>query len=437
MATNEAAIALHSAIKAHTEKIKPLVEFCKSEEQTKITLINPFIEVLGHDVRDPRQVQFEYPVEARSINEKVDYAIMHEGQASILIEAKAVHVKLEQDRHFDQIKAYADMIPSVKFVTLTNGVEWHWYKKSLHLGGLTLEPSPFLKHNTLEPSRLDAVFLSQLQGRGMNLRRAEEQATETKLTTAIIDWIHEQTRAAECDEEFIAYLSKRFLGRAVQKNIELTQRVWRVAFKEFTDREIQTRLRALKDEPKINGEDNDTVSDMDSPTEPAPTVEAIEPKDTDWFEERAFPTRTGTVVLTNAQGKRAWRDTEAEHWQIEENASDLLLHTTKHLASLDDRGTRACYEQMMANTEGRLVSNTPETYIEEGSRWKPLAFDYYLKTNLSNMRKDEALKRLVLCVEHRRHPQDTLIEWWLPGGKPRQPKPTFHANASDWSAQSV
>ena len=44
------------AARSRASKLPSLIPHCTNEEQTKITLINPYLEYLGRDVRDPNVV---------------------------------------------------------------------------------------------------------------------------------------------------------------------------------------------------------------------------------------------------------------------------------------------------------------------------------------------------------------------------------------------
>lgn len=52
-----------------------------NEENTKQSLINPFLMLLGYDVHNPKEVQFEYSAcFSYKSSDRVDYAIMNIGR---------------------------------------------------------------------------------------------------------------------------------------------------------------------------------------------------------------------------------------------------------------------------------------------------------------------------------------------------------------------
>jgi hypothetical protein len=65
----------------------------ETEEATKNAFVMPFIStVLGYDVFDPAEVIPEFTADVGTKKgEKIDYAIAHDGQIQLLIEAKKVN----------------------------------------------------------------------------------------------------------------------------------------------------------------------------------------------------------------------------------------------------------------------------------------------------------------------------------------------------------
>ena len=64
---------------------------CTNESQTKNTLIEPYLEMLGYDPRNPLVCQLEFVADIGKVGERVDYAILKDGQPFLLIEAKTAN----------------------------------------------------------------------------------------------------------------------------------------------------------------------------------------------------------------------------------------------------------------------------------------------------------------------------------------------------------
>ena len=67
-----------------------------NEEATKMALIAPFIQALGYDIFNPTEVKPEFSADLPGIKqgERVDYAVLENGQPKILIEAKPYRTDL-------------------------------------------------------------------------------------------------------------------------------------------------------------------------------------------------------------------------------------------------------------------------------------------------------------------------------------------------------
>lgn len=77
------------SIKQISERIGKLKDNLPTEEATKNALIMPFIQVLGYDVFNPLEVLPEMPCDVGTKKgEKIDYAIIRDGNPIILMECK-------------------------------------------------------------------------------------------------------------------------------------------------------------------------------------------------------------------------------------------------------------------------------------------------------------------------------------------------------------
>jgi hypothetical protein len=68
-----------------------------NEEATKMALIAPFIQALGYDIFNPTEVKPEFTADLPGIKqgERVDYAVLENGQPKILVEAKPFKTDLK------------------------------------------------------------------------------------------------------------------------------------------------------------------------------------------------------------------------------------------------------------------------------------------------------------------------------------------------------
>lgn len=87
----------------------------------------PFLHsVLGYDVFDPSEVVPEFTADvATKKGEKVDYALMQEGEVKILIECKKLGEKLSL-KHAGQLFRYFS-VTHARLAILTDGRIYHFY----------------------------------------------------------------------------------------------------------------------------------------------------------------------------------------------------------------------------------------------------------------------------------------------------------------------
>ena len=102
-------------------KIRQQKDAIQTEEATKNAFVMPFIQtVLGYDVFNPLEVIPEFISDVGTKKgEKVDYAIIKDGQIQILIEAKKIGEPLNIN-HASQLFRYFH-VTTARISILTNG----------------------------------------------------------------------------------------------------------------------------------------------------------------------------------------------------------------------------------------------------------------------------------------------------------------------------
>lgn len=102
---------------------------CKNEESTKLYLALPFLRLLGFDYSNPLEVYPEHDAtfDAHQPN-KVDLAVMRDGEPVIAVECKRVGADLRQAR--GQLRGYYNALPSTKLAILTDGVVFEFFVDS-------------------------------------------------------------------------------------------------------------------------------------------------------------------------------------------------------------------------------------------------------------------------------------------------------------------
>ena len=131
---------------ALTVTIRQRATVVKTEEATKMSLIVPMLQTWGYDPFNPLEVTPEYTADVGTKQkEKVDYAIMKDGEPIILVECKPAGMPL--DRHGSQLFRYFSVCPA-KIGILTNGTEYRFFSDTEAENRMDLVP--FLTVNLLD-----------------------------------------------------------------------------------------------------------------------------------------------------------------------------------------------------------------------------------------------------------------------------------------------
>jgi hypothetical protein len=96
-----------------------------TEEAVKQALILPFLNLLGFDVWDPREVIPEYKAGWAKAAEKIDYALLVGDKPVVFVEAKGPNEVLSN--HDPQLAKYFNSTPELKFAIITNGVQYRFF----------------------------------------------------------------------------------------------------------------------------------------------------------------------------------------------------------------------------------------------------------------------------------------------------------------------
>jgi len=134
------------AITQIADRITKLKGNLHTEEATKNALILPFISALGYDVFNPLEVLPEMCCDIGiKKGEKVDYAILKDGEPIMLIECK--HWEQDLNLYDGQLLRYFH-VSKAKFGVLTNGIIYRFYTDLAEPN--IMDEKPFLEVNLLD-----------------------------------------------------------------------------------------------------------------------------------------------------------------------------------------------------------------------------------------------------------------------------------------------
>lgn len=124
------------------------------EYPTRAIFIDPLLGALGWDVRDPDEVELEFPtIDGKS----VDYALKINQKPVALVEAKPLNDSLDDVKAITQVVGYAAN-GGIEWCILTNGIKYKVYKSSERAAA----PDKLLFEITIDPRQDGAHPVEQL-----------------------------------------------------------------------------------------------------------------------------------------------------------------------------------------------------------------------------------------------------------------------------------
>jgi len=221
-------------------KVKNQREAIQTEEATKNAFIMPFIStILGYDVFNPLEVVPEFTADVGvKKGEKIDYAIMRDGEVQILIECKKSTEPLKIE-HASQLFRYF-AVTNARIAVLTNGESYHFYT-DLDAPN-RMDDKPFL---VLDLSDIDETLLPELSKLTKDvfdldsvISAAEELKYVGQLKRAIAAQFREPT------DEWIKFFATRvYEGSYTQKVREQFTSLVTKASKQFLNEQVNDRLK--------------------------------------------------------------------------------------------------------------------------------------------------------------------------------------------------
>ena len=189
------------------------LEYCLTEEATKTALVMPFINALGYNVFDPREVVPEFVADIGiKKGEKIDYAIFLNQTPIMFFECKWSGADLNQV-HASQLYRYFAAVQQVRFGILTNGVLYRFFT-DLDAPN-RMDDKPFFEFNLLNFQDRHIEQLKKFTKSAFHLEDILTTASELKYTAAIGKLIAQEFD--EPSDNFVRYFATQvYSGRMTQ-----------------------------------------------------------------------------------------------------------------------------------------------------------------------------------------------------------------------------
>lgn len=229
---------------ARVEKMKMQIQ---TEEATKNALVMPFIQILGYDVFDPFEVNPEFVADLGiKKGEKVDYAILKDGEPIIIIECKHHLEKL--DPHNSQLFRYFHVCKA-KFGLLTNGVIYKFYTDLNDTN--KMDEKPFFEFNITEIKEAQVEELKKFHKSYFDVENISNTASDLKFTSELKALITSELK--EPSTVFVKHFASQvYEGKLTEKIVtQFTELVRRSSNLVLNDA-ITNRLKTALDTEEAN-----------------------------------------------------------------------------------------------------------------------------------------------------------------------------------------
>ncbi|PBJ25745.1 hypothetical protein BSG18_07880 [Pseudomonas ogarae] len=291
-------------LNAMSAKVNQLASTIQTEEATKTAFVMPFIHtVLGYDVFDPSEVVPEYICDiGTKKGEKIDYAILKNGQIQILIETKKIGESLNIN-HASQLFRYFH-VTTARISILTNG---RFYRFFTDLDAPNkMDEKPFLEIDLLDIDEHVIPELQKLTKSAFDVESIINAAGELKYVGQIKREMASQF--TQPDDDFVRFFASRiYEGVITQKVREQFALLTKKAASQFLNDQINDRLKSA-------------ISGVPLPTPAERVISESQPDTNDTPEDRVLTTMEElegfhiikAIVRTVIDSKRiAHRDTQS------------------------------------------------------------------------------------------------------------------------------
>lgn len=226
-------------IKQFSKRVDTLKDNLNTEEATKTSLIMPFFALLGYDVFNPEEFVPEFTADVGiKKGEKVDYAILNNGEPVILIEAK--WVKEQLSKHDSQLFRYFGTT-NAKFAILTNGIIYRFYTDLVEPN--KMDEKPFLEINMLDIKESQVAELKKFQKSAFNIDVILNTANQLKYTNEFKN-VFAQELQNPSDELVRYFLSNVYSGQKTQAVMEKFRPLVKSALNQYITEMMNDKIKS-------------------------------------------------------------------------------------------------------------------------------------------------------------------------------------------------
>ena len=256
-------MSFEDELKEFTKTIPDKLEHIDSEETTKIALITPLLRLMGYDTTHPAEVRAEYTADVGTKQgEKVDFALLQNGNPIIFIECKSAANKLSNE-NISQLYRYFS-ITDIQIGILTNGVEYKFFTTGEDNN--RMDEKPFLDLDLLNLNKKDIKELEKFNKNNFNVDEVVSRADNLKYRNLIKKTLLNEFEHPS--DDFVKTIGKQVYDGILTQNVkERFSAIISIAVTEIINEKISKTLSdavaSNEEEQKNNTEDevNDEIND--------------------------------------------------------------------------------------------------------------------------------------------------------------------------------
>ena len=231
-----------SQILALADRVKSAIPENLNEANTKTSLVLPFLQAMGYDVFDHNEVAQEYTSEwGTKKGEKVDIALLRDGQPVVLIECKPMGDPLDTGK-CSQLFRYFSTQPA-RIGILTNGQRYLFFSDLDKQN--VMDGKPFMEIDLLNFNERVLPELQKLTKDTWDLDGALSSAETLKFTRAV-KLLVAQDFEDPTDDIVRHYAAPCYEGKLVTRIIEMFRPIVKRAFAEHISDQIVKRLESVR-----------------------------------------------------------------------------------------------------------------------------------------------------------------------------------------------
>ena len=234
------AMEFEELLSAMSLKVRNQRDAIQTEEATKNAFVMPFIStILGYDVFNPLEVVPEFTADVGiKKGEKIDYAIMRDGEVQMLMECKKSTEPLKIENASQLYRYFA--VTNARIAVLTNGQIYQFYT-DLDAPN-RMDAKPFLVLDLLDIDETLIPELKKLTKDVFDLDSIINAAGELKYVGQIKRTIAAQFK--EPEEDWIRFFTTRVYDGAITQRVrEQFAPLVNKAAKQFLNDQVNDRLK--------------------------------------------------------------------------------------------------------------------------------------------------------------------------------------------------